>query len=407
MRDLFKGYYLPTQDEADAIWSDGLICLDANILLKLYDLRPSNASFLISELRKRQDQLWLPYQVALEFHRNSHSARAEQAESHVQRIKSVSGLLGQIRSTKKNSRFRSTDIQQAAVHHLEAWLEELKAERDDILTQTHHHRVDDLLSEISELFAGRVGPKPEKSDLEKVYKEGEARYKESVPPGYSDSKKPGNAKYGDLVLWSELMAHAGEQGRDVIFVTDDNKEDWWLKGRAPENISLAPRPELVQEFRAETNQDILILNSDFFFKQLTPAGTDQKLNEQAAAAQEDLQEAVLEEQADHLVSEWASHSGKDGHWRLLRDPELPQQYRSYFRAPYLNGTPDVIRGYAEAALGAIGKLHVPGAVWPQSLIDHVDKGEELLQEDDLVGLHNWNIRSQHIVSTIRSNEPQA
>jgi PIN domain-containing protein len=62
-----------------------------------------------------------------------------------------------------------------------------------------------------------------------------------IPPGYKDEQqKQGNRRYGDVVLWFQLLDLAREQKKPLIFITADTKEDWWTKeGR--------PRPELIHE----------------------------------------------------------------------------------------------------------------------------------------------------------------
>jgi hypothetical protein len=44
--------------------------------------------------------------------------------------------------------------------------------------------------------------------LKVIYKEAEQRFKESIPPGYKDNKKPEPDKYGDIVLWFQLIDYA-------------------------------------------------------------------------------------------------------------------------------------------------------------------------------------------------------
>jgi hypothetical protein len=58
-------------------------------------------------------------------------------------------------------------------------------------------------------------------------------------------------KFGDFFLWKELLEHGKEQKRPLIFVTDDQKEDWWLKVKGR---TLGPRPELIAEFREHSGQ---------------------------------------------------------------------------------------------------------------------------------------------------------
>lgn len=54
------------------------------------------------------------------------------------------------------------------------------------------------------------------------------RYKDQVPPGFMDGKnKDGVRKYSDLIIWKEILNYARNQEKDIVFVTDDVKADWW------------------------------------------------------------------------------------------------------------------------------------------------------------------------------------
>lgn len=289
---MFRGYYQPTKEDIETMWQEGLISLDANVLLSLYNVLPTTSSLYLAAMTKRKPQMWIPYQVALEFHRNVHKERARQTTAHQNRIKQIEGLLGELRSTARKSRFQASDTQDRAVESLNALKDELAAQRDSIAKQTSHHTPDALLERISGLFAGQVGIEPDQTTLDAMFKDGENRYSAEIPPGFEDAKtKTGNRKYGDYVLWRQLMDHAASEKRDLIFVTDDDKADWWLK---IEKTSVAPRPELIQEFRAETGQDILILKSSQFYQQLVPATGDAAHSEEVIAAQEDMEAAVSE-----------------------------------------------------------------------------------------------------------------
>ena len=48
-----------------------------------------------------------------------------------------------------------------------------------------------------------------------------------------------------------------------MFVTDDRKEDWWLKIKGE---TIRPREELIKEFYDETGYRILIYQADIFLK---------------------------------------------------------------------------------------------------------------------------------------------
>lgn len=75
MRRAFRGYYPPSPEEFDKLWAEGLIVLDANALLNFFRYSASTRDELLKLLRDRQEQLWIPHQVGLEFHRRRHTVR--------------------------------------------------------------------------------------------------------------------------------------------------------------------------------------------------------------------------------------------------------------------------------------------------------------------------------------------
>jgi hypothetical protein len=101
------------------------------------------------------------------------------------------------------------------------------------------------------IFADRVGKAFPQDKLNDIRKIGEERYKKKIPPGFSDDKKNDPEKYGDLVIWEEIIVYAKQEQRSCIFITDDKKEDWWFRlgGR-----TYGPHPELIDEFQKKTGK---------------------------------------------------------------------------------------------------------------------------------------------------------
>src|SRR5262249_15878044 len=102
------------------------------------------------------------------------------------------------------------------------------------------------LARVTELFKGRVGTKPTDEHLAAVRKEGEERYAKKIRPGYEDAKKEGEGgdKFGDLIIWKEMIEKAKADQKPVIFVTDDGKSDWWYTHHGKK---VGPHPALIEE----------------------------------------------------------------------------------------------------------------------------------------------------------------
>jgi len=58
---------------------------------------------------------------------------------------------------------------------------------------------------VSQLFEGRVGTGYDDARLTKLYEEAETRIKAKKPPGFKDDEKDAPNKYGDVVIWFQLL----------------------------------------------------------------------------------------------------------------------------------------------------------------------------------------------------------
>ncbi len=86
-------------------------------------------------------------------------------------------------------------------------------------------------------------------NLDDISKDLERRNELNIPPGYKDKSKDEN-QAGDLLIWHELLELGKTQSQHVVFVSGDEKADWWHQsGKKP----LYPRFELVDEFREVTD----------------------------------------------------------------------------------------------------------------------------------------------------------
>jgi hypothetical protein len=70
LREQFAAWYPRSMEERARFVTDGLVALDANVLLHLYRLTPNVRNDVIALLQAPGDRLWIPHQVGEEFHRN-------------------------------------------------------------------------------------------------------------------------------------------------------------------------------------------------------------------------------------------------------------------------------------------------------------------------------------------------
>ena len=130
---------------------------------------------------------------------------------------------------------------------------------------------DEIKDSVARIFESSVGLPYEKERIEQLITEGEERYKQKIPPGFKDGSKSGDSdvfyekcrKYGDLIVWTQVIDKATELNRGVVLVTDDKKEDWWEKFKGK---TVGPRPELVKEFKDRADQTFYMYQADRFLE---------------------------------------------------------------------------------------------------------------------------------------------
>ena len=129
---------------------------------------------------------------------------------------------------------------------------------------------DPLLFKLDQIFAERILSGFSNDRLVELGKEGQPRYSAKIPPGYMDERKNEDGdlrKFGDFFVWKELLEHGKERKLPLIFVTGDEKEDWWqeVKGGGTRR-TLGPRPELIAEFREHSGQMFYMYLPDRFLE---------------------------------------------------------------------------------------------------------------------------------------------
>ncbi|MBD2094177.1 DUF4935 domain-containing protein [Trichocoleus sp. FACHB-591] len=235
MRNLFRGYYRPTKEEFDSLWSNCIFSFDTNILLHVYRYTPKARERLFDILDKLQERIWLPYQVAYEYQEERLNVISQQLKPYSELQKSLDDHLAKFNGilekySKRHSFNDFVDVRQLVRTIERAYKRAKKDLANSYSNYPNLLEQDDFREGLTNLFEGRVGQPYSEENLSKFYKESERRFKEKHPPGYMDAE--GNNKkeppecYGDVIIWFQLIDYAREQKKPLIFVTDDQKEDW-------------------------------------------------------------------------------------------------------------------------------------------------------------------------------------
>jgi hypothetical protein len=263
----FESYRTPTKADYESLFSGGMIVLDANVLLDLYLYHKTTRDVFISVLVNLQGHIWAPHQVLKEFWKNRDSKLRDPRESDAtsrdlqsRSIAAVSTLRAwsnRVRLPKAKTD-QLSDMLSQAFEAVTAEVEKVAA--DDGREFAHDTNRDPLLLAIAPIFRGRVGPPFNAKDYAAAAEEARLRIKERRPPGYMDGGKDGSGPIGDYLVWAQILREAMNRKQDVLFVTSDDKEDWWRQDK--DKKSLGPRPELAVELETACGKRLFMLPPD-------------------------------------------------------------------------------------------------------------------------------------------------
>jgi hypothetical protein len=280
MDDLLKALLPKEKSEVKKIWNSAIFVLDANVILNLYKYSNSTRNELLHIFESINEYLWIPHQVALEYLYNRNTKINEQSkefDTHVNAISKAKREANKVINKEINSirkSFRKIDIKQLNEkidNFFTELQEDIKQKNEDI---PNFKNDDMVLKSFKQLFEDRIGDAYSQEKLDDIYDEGKKRYENLQPPGYEDLKeKEGQYKlyadtyikseFGDLIIWHQIMDKSVTSNKPIIFITDDNKEDW---KREEHGEFLGPRLELINEFKQNTEQEFLMYSTEYFLR---------------------------------------------------------------------------------------------------------------------------------------------
>jgi len=271
MKKVFAGWYAKTPDELKALWETAIIVPDANILLHLLRHSPVVRGQLMEVFDRKKDALWIPYQAGAEFQRRRLDVQQKALDAYDAVVKDLTTFANQARNTLNQYRAHPVIEADREISAIDAFQKEFETRLAAAKAKHPTEEFAKSFERVTELFAGKVGAKPTAEGIAAIYKEGEERYTKKIPPGFEDAKKTGDGdKFGDLIIWKEMMEKAKSEKRPIIFVTDDGKADWWYihHGR-----KVGPHPALVEEFLECTGQQFHIYELLQFLRYAADTGS--------------------------------------------------------------------------------------------------------------------------------------
>lgn len=327
MRDAFHGFYRPTDEDYDRLWKDGLVVFDTNALLNLYRLPPIGRDALLRTLEFFQSRIWIPYHVGLEFHRNRFKVVEEQNKLTKDALAQTEQLIGDLKKAVRDLNLDQHGFKFETDEALEKFdpplAEIAEALKRVQASELNLNAADEVRDRLDVIIGDKIGPCPSTQEqLDELTQGVDERFERKTPPGWKDhaTKKSQtfihdhlvyNNSHGDLILWRQLLAYCKVNNvKAVLFVTNENKEDWWWKEHGE---TIGPLQELVREIRREAGVDLFwMYKTDQFLK--TAKRYTENSVEISDKAVEEITEAVKKtdvEQdypvADQPIPQWRFH----------------------------------------------------------------------------------------------------
>ncbi|OAD17022.1 PIN-like domain-containing protein [Achromobacter insolitus] len=280
MKTLFPGHY-PPELEIREVLNTSLVVFDTSVLLNFYGLGPHTRETFFSALRKIQDRCWIPYHVALEFHRNRVGRVERDLKGHDETVAKLERGINEVAAT-----FEAQDV----LKHDQSRVADFRAAGAALVAQAREAREqlpkrssqDPVKAFLGELFDARVGRYPSQPEVDSWDKEGLKRFAAKHPPGHTDENQKNTStfmdrgvvyagKFGDLYIWKQIIGHLktlNGQTQNLVFVTDERKSDWWAKNG---DDIIGPAPALMHELALEAGWNLYMYRSPTLFPALGEA----------------------------------------------------------------------------------------------------------------------------------------
>ncbi|MCS3822657.1 PIN-like domain-containing protein [Salinibacter ruber] len=277
MREQFPWFFDPTEEELQRLWDEATFCFDANVLLNLYRVDRETTQDYFKIFRALGDRIFLPHEAANQFFHNRRGViRTEQnsfskAKDEVEKWKeerlgfgAINSMLGgdsvgNIIEAEIETVFEDREDYEREVEAVKNDLIDRIEDLEERFTPTGTTRAnaeeDEILEGLMDVFEGKTGSELDE-DIDELKKEAQSRYEAEKPPGYEDyngEDKVSRGECEDFLIWKQLMDFAEREGEDVVFITGEEKYDWWEKDY--EHNFVRPGHELLREFKRETGQD--------------------------------------------------------------------------------------------------------------------------------------------------------
>ncbi|MBQ0075754.1 MAG: DUF4935 domain-containing protein [Bacteroidales bacterium] len=249
MKKHFPAYYRVHRDCLLKGLDKCLIVFDTNALLDIYRLPKDSANQVFDVLEHYKKQILIPNHTAKEYYKDIHKVLLTQI-ANIEKAQSALCDLMNMFSNRRNQPY----ISDRSNRHLTTLKNSITRDFND----QKKYLTDQLLygeyqNKMADLLDGCVLDSFNEAEIEEIKREGEIRYNNHIPPGWKDADKGAN-RYGDLIIWKEILRLASSNKKSILYISNDQKEDWMIKEKG---LTICPQYDLLEEFYKEVNDSNL------------------------------------------------------------------------------------------------------------------------------------------------------
>lgn len=290
MKDLFKSFTSPSDEAIEAAWKSDqtIFVFDTNVFLNLYGFEQQTRKDFFTTAQKIQEKVWIPFHVGLEFHNQRLNVIGREKKVFQDLNDITERLLTKLRADlaehKLQTKFpKIQELSEQLISTVERAISDFRKNIEPWdKKQPGIRSSDEVLAKIYQITQNRVGNPPiDQNWLDEIYNEGQIRYERRIPPGFKDVGKDhiNNTapeffhnklrylrKFGDLIIWKQIIHHTSTTPiKNIFFITDDTKEDWWAIMKSSGSKVIGPLEALRTEIYSGSSVELFHMysTSDF------------------------------------------------------------------------------------------------------------------------------------------------
>ncbi len=250
MRQSFSGYY-KDEDLADILKKNNIIIvLDSSVLCNLFGLHDEVWKFILEMIKEKRDILWLPYNIATNYHKGILSIL-------VQKIQLLVSLKNKLHQTAELLKGLPFDIFDKQNYLNKSEIVSRQLTREIARLKQRGKKDSEIREQISNLYQGRVGvlnndPSPQSFRISTYNEvtETDGLSRTSIALNSSTTNEQVQiTNYNDIILHT-LINLSNDKNKNILYVISEPSEYWSV---FIGNTSYGPNPEHQTYFTKSTN----------------------------------------------------------------------------------------------------------------------------------------------------------